>query len=317
MQGHALLPVERAEPELVRGPGADFGNEQQRRQLGREAADGLDGGRSVLQGQDVFALEFLAVAGREFVAEMRQPVQPRAGFVQLHRAVFAGHSGQGVPGFHGRGGAEEFGQDRLGVEGLEPHLADGVAGVIGEEADAVGAGDQGREVCQGPVPRQVFQDPLPHLKARPHGQFQAGDDAQGTEAHHAAQELVPVLAGQGHLLAGGADQVDAFDGAGQGGVLHARAVRPGLDGAGHRDMWQGGEVVDRDAGLFQRAAQSSVADTAADPDGLPLRVQLDFLRQGVQEDVNAVGIAYAVERVPRSECFYPAGAGHHLGEPGH
>ena len=87
----ALLAVERAEPELVRGAGADLRDEQQGREAFCQRTDGLEGGWGVFDGKDELTLEFVSVARGELVPEVRQPVQPQAGFVQLRRAVFRRH----------------------------------------------------------------------------------------------------------------------------------------------------------------------------------------------------------------------------------
>src|SRR6476661_5466036 len=91
MERDALLAVERAEPELVRGAGADLRDEQQGHEAFCQRADGLEGGWGVFDGKDELPLEFVSVARRELVPEVRQPVQPQAGFVQLRRAVFRRH----------------------------------------------------------------------------------------------------------------------------------------------------------------------------------------------------------------------------------
>lgn len=107
MQGNALLPVKRTEPELVRGTGPDLRDKQQWRELVRESADCLNGGRGMLQRKDELALQLLTVARRELVAEVGKTVQPLAGFVQLHGAIFRGHVRQRVPRAHGRSGTEQ------------------------------------------------------------------------------------------------------------------------------------------------------------------------------------------------------------------
>ncbi len=120
-----------------------------------------------------------------------------------------------MPRADGCRGAEQFTEGRLRVQRLEPDLADAVAHVIGEKTHAVGAGHQLREIRQRPFPRQVFQHTLAHAVARPDGKLEAGDDAKGAQAHHAAQEFLAVRAGQRYLIAGGPDQINALHRSGQ------------------------------------------------------------------------------------------------------
>ena len=140
VQGNALLPVEGAEPEFVRGAGPDFGNEQQGCKFVRQAPHCLECSRCLLQRQNEFALQFLTLAGRELMAEVRQPVQPLPGLIQLDCAVLGRHPRQRVPRAGGCRGAEQFTEGRLRVQRLEPDLADAIAQVIGEKTHAVGAG---------------------------------------------------------------------------------------------------------------------------------------------------------------------------------
>ncbi|MNI69583.1 hypothetical protein D3C73_1253400 [compost metagenome] len=62
--------------------------------------------------------------------------------------------------------------------------------------------------------------------------------------------------------------------------------------------------------LFERAAQGSVTDATTDFDGTLRGVQHDFLGQGVQQDVCAVGVGDRVEGVPGTECFDPRRVGY-------
>ena len=102
--------------------------------------------------------------------------------------------GSGMPRVDGCRGTEQVTNGRFRVQRLEPDLADAIAHVIGEKTHAVGAGHQAREIRQRPFPRQVFQNALAHAEARLHGKPEAGDNAKGAQAHHAAQEFLAIRA---------------------------------------------------------------------------------------------------------------------------
>ena len=80
----------------------------------------------------------------------------------------------------------------------------------------------------------------------------------------------------------------------------AGPVRGGRDGAGHGDVGQRGEVVQRHAGAGERARQLAVADGAAARDGARDRVDRDVRRQPLERDQLA-GVGDRRERVPRAE----------------
>ena len=119
-----------------------------------EGGDLMEGGEGEMAGDEVFGLEFCAGGGGEFQAEVGEPLVPGAGEAELRGAVFGGDAGDGVEGGGGGRGAEESFWEDGGTEVvcavLEPDLVDVVGLVGGEEADAVGGGEDGFEVLDEP-----------------------------------------------------------------------------------------------------------------------------------------------------------------------
>jgi len=122
VEGHAVLPVTRAEPELIGGDDADLADEQDRGQAGPDLVQGVQGGYRVLDGKQVFRLQFVAGARPEPGPEVREPVVPPAGHAELLGARVRGQAGHRVPcGRRGCGSEPGFLRDgwdgRGGVRG--------------------------------------------------------------------------------------------------------------------------------------------------------------------------------------------------------
>jgi predicted MFS family arabinose efflux permease len=97
VEGHAVLPVTRAEPEPVGGDHADLADEQDRGETGPDLVQGVQGGDRVLGGKQVFRLQFVAGARPELGPEVRQPVVPPAGHAELLSTRVGGQAGHRVP----------------------------------------------------------------------------------------------------------------------------------------------------------------------------------------------------------------------------
>src|SRR5580704_3579777 len=78
MDGDAGLLVAGAHPEIVGGDGANFGDEEMRRDLFAETLDGQDGFDGVMARDEIFGLQFFAGAGSETHAEVGETLVPGA-----------------------------------------------------------------------------------------------------------------------------------------------------------------------------------------------------------------------------------------------
>ena len=155
------------------------------RDLVAKLFDGEDGLITLGAGDEVFGLQLGAAGGREVHAEVGQAFVPRAGNAHLLGAGSGVVAGERVEVFvGGLGSVEVFGDFEehgfvMGISALllDPDLSDAVVLPVGEEADAVAAGEDGVEVVLELVHGQVFVDDLPHLEG--------GLDVEGDLGDHA------------------------------------------------------------------------------------------------------------------------------------
>ena len=101
MDRHGGALVGHARPKVVGGDGAEFGDEEVRRNVVAELFDGEDGLVGVVAGDEVFGLELGSAAGGEVHFEVGEAFVPRARDAELVGAVFGGVSGEGVELFSG------------------------------------------------------------------------------------------------------------------------------------------------------------------------------------------------------------------------
>ena len=150
--------------------------------------------------------------------------------------------------------------------------------------------------------RQALVHVLPDAVRRLDRERQARDDTQRAQRDHRPGERVAVrLAAERDELAVGADQLHRHDGGGQVPQPVARPVRRGRAGAGHRDVGQGCQVVEREAGSFEHGPQVAVPDRAVDRDRARRGVDVDHPRQPGQREVVAVRVREPVEGVTRPD----------------
>jgi hypothetical protein len=144
VDGHGGALVGHAEPEVVGGDGAKFGDEEVRGDAVPELLDGEDGFVGAVAGDEVLGLELGAAAGSEVQLEVREALVPWAGDAELFGAGFGVVVDDGVELAGGSLGAKELrGEVRGGCAGSEaafdPDLGDVVVLPVCEEADAVAA----------------------------------------------------------------------------------------------------------------------------------------------------------------------------------
>ena len=116
--------------------------------------------------------------------------------------------------------------------------------------------------------RQVLVHVLPDAVRRLDAERQARDDTQGTQRDHRPRERLAVRRpAERDELAVGPDQLHRHDGGGQVPQPVAGPVGRGRAGAGHRDVGQRRQVVEREAGSLEHGPQVAVPDRAVDRDG--------------------------------------------------
>ncbi len=211
-EGGAL--VGHADPEVVGGDGAEFGDEEVWGDAVAELLDGEDGLVGVVAGDEVFGLDFGAAAGSEVQLEVGKALVPGAGDAELFGAAFGGVAGDGVEFLRGGFGAEELGGEwcggGAGIEAaFDPDLIGLVILPVGEEADAVAAEEDLVEMLFELGEGEVFVDDLRDLEGGLEVEGGFGDDAEAAEVDDCAQELVAVFgAGEGVEVAVGGDEFD-------------------------------------------------------------------------------------------------------------
>ena len=138
---------------------------------------------------------------------------------------------------------------------LAPHLVDDRPAPPREQAHAVARRGERVEVVAQRGDRQALVHVLPDAVRRLDRERQARDDTQRAQRDHRPGERVAVrLAAERDELAVGPDQLHRHDGGGQVPQPVARPVRRGRAGAGHRDVGQGRQVVEREAGSLRARA---------------------------------------------------------------
>ena len=249
VDGDGILLVGGTHPEIVGRDGPNFGDHQVRTDLFVQLFDGEDGFQRVFAGDEIFGLQFFAGAGRETHFEMREAVVPRSGNAHLLRAIFRGERGDGMKVFCGARGAEEIMRPLDGRLGrvdsmLEPDFVDALISPVGEEAHAVGSGENFVEVVFERVEGKILEDGLGDLIGRLNVERNACNDTERAEADYCSGENVRVIfSGEFHDVAGGVDDFDGGDGGGEIAIFFAGTVRAGGDSAGDGNVRKRGEIV--------------------------------------------------------------------------
>ena len=140
------------------------------------------------------------------------------------------------------------------VAALEPDLVDALP--AREHADAVGGVEHVGDV----LPAQAFEDALPDLVERLGVEREPRDHAEPAEVHDHAVEVRVATLGLDDV-AGVGDELQRAHRRGQ--VAGAGAVRAGGDRAGHRDVRERGEVVQRRA-AFEVLRQRAVGEAGVE-----------------------------------------------------
>ena len=96
MEGHAVLVIAGAQPQVVGGDGADLADLQHRGQAVFYVIEGVPGGDGVRGGEQVLGLEFVAGTGPEPGPEVREPVVPPAGHAELPGAGIRRRAGDRI-----------------------------------------------------------------------------------------------------------------------------------------------------------------------------------------------------------------------------
>ena len=151
---------------------------------------------------------------------------------------------------------------------LAPHLVDDGPRHLGNRLTLSPDAGQLVEVVAQRRDRQVLVDVLADAVRRLDGERQARDDTQGTQRDHRPRERLAVSRpAERDELAVAPDQLHRHDGGGQVPQPVAGPVRRGRAGAGHRDVGQRGQVVEREAGSLEAGPKLAVPDRAVDRDG--------------------------------------------------
>ena len=117
---------------------------------------------------------------------------------------------------------------------------------VGKQAHAVACAENLVEVVLQHVEGQVQVNGLRHIVRRLKLERDMRDHAQRAQTHHRTEEGVAVfLARELRNLAFGGHDFKACNRRGQVAVVQARAVRGRGNGAGHGDVRQRGQIVQR------------------------------------------------------------------------
>ena len=174
-----------------------------------------------------------------------------------------------------------------------------------EQADAVGARHGRLQLGGDRVQRDALVDVLDHREHGPHSERERGHDPQRAQAHRGRREAFGAMR-QRHHFPVCSEQLDLLDLRGQAAEVAPRAVRGCRAGAGHADMRQRGEVVERPPGLMQPWAEIPVGPAAAHPSAAAGAVHVEAARHPREVDQHAYGVGHAVERMGGSHGPYTA-----------
>ncbi len=298
VDGDGVLCVRRAHPQPVGGHGAELAHEQERPHPVGEGPQLLDGGDGVPARQQELRLDLLPRAGREPHPEVRQPVVPRPGPTELRSAGAGIDPVDRIALDGGRPGVEEVDRPRLVEPRLHPHHVDRVEPAR-EDADAVPGGHDLVEVLGQGVPAQVLEDALPHLEGGHDVQGEPDDRAERAQPHDRSVE-VAVAPRHPHQCAVRRHQLQPGHRGGEVAVADAGAVRRRRHGARDRDVREGSQVAQGQAGVGQPRGQLPVRQARAERDRARRRIEDDVRRQRRQRD-EVRGVGDPVERVPGAQ----------------
>ena len=180
----------------------------------------------------------------------------------------------------------------------------------GEEADAVAGAHDGVEVVLELVKGQVLVNDLGSGEGGNEVEGDRGHDAERAEVDDGVAKGVAVL-GAGKLddVAVGGDDLEAGNLRRQVAVVDSRTVRRRGDGAGHRDVRQGGQVVQGEALGVEQRSELAVGDTGADAGGVGGGVDLDRV-EAAHADLGEATVGDVVETVARTERLQLRGLAH-------
>ena len=248
MERYAIASVERAHPQAVRRDCPHLRHLQERRHVAANVGDRPQRGRRLRAGQEVLALQLLAVARLELRTEVRQTLVPRPDHAHLRRTGRRVERGQRV--YVGRGACRPVERRRgrrcvpARRDRLDPRLIETALAPVAEQTDAVPAGHDRFEVLLDLGQWQVLVHHLVHVEGRRDVEREPGDHAQPAECDHRAGEAIAVVStGNRSDRAVRSDDVHSRHPRAEDAISTTRAVRRGCAGTGHCDVWQRGGVV--------------------------------------------------------------------------
>src|SRR5581483_4835343 len=155
-----------------------------------------------------------------------------------------------------------------------------------ECAHAVAGGHDPVEVLKQSTPGKPVVDPLADLVVTLDVERDAENRAEGAQADDETVEVV-IAARDGDDLAVRAQELERRDGGGQVADAVSGPVRGRLHGARDRDVWQRGQVRQRQTRLLQSLGQFAVANAAAEPDAR--RLGEDLATRGKRQEGDKLG----------------------------